>query len=601
MAAPGDQYDPNAGDGDPSSSNRPRTGLDFLRGPVTEAETSPLPEPSFDSEGWQYPVRKVPPQSPPRQQELGNEDAVWQAPKRVEADTIVRDHVETTEIVTEAPESSNSVALKRPRYTQTTIGFGTGTPLVKPPPPPPPSVTLAPSPLKLNAAERTTAKFLEAQRNYITKWLPQFDWLLLDKGEDGLPRLRCSVCSEHGPDNARYGRNGCGGRDLQPASMRAHQASTRHEDCIDRQKGLFDKLAAQKKIADYERADPEGARVIRLMRSIQFVCDEDAPISMFPRLVEFLAREGVSDIPQQGYGVYITEEVLAVKELALKYKDLDIVDAAIRGLGDIVTKSSVWHERFKELQQEFHQTNLEHQGLFDVRWLSRGDAVQRLCKVLGVAVVVFIEYGHKLAAMLQTLKFHFCVYFLADLLAEINALNKWFQRRKVDITLVHQEVDRTIACIRLRYVEYDNGFGGGVSKLLSPFIARMANGKRKIKVDGVDAEGEPTSHEIELSEEPIKGHKFGGTMADCIKLCKAFAVEVATNLHTRMHSLKEMEGSKLYKVETWPEATDKRERRVVQWLDGNARVFKNRLPGVLMFTWQSVPIHVQFARAKSVY
>ncbi|CAI7863144.1 unnamed protein product [Closterium sp. NIES-54] len=212
-----------------------------------------------------------------------------------------------TEFVTEAPESSSSVALKRRRYTHTTIGFGAGTPLVKPPPPPPPTVTPASSPLKQTTAERAEAKFQEAQRNYITKWLPQFDWLLIDRGDDDLPCLRCSVCSEHSPDNARYERNGSGGRNLQPASMRAHQASTCHAECIDRQKGLLDKLAAQKKIEDYERADPEGARVVRLMRSIQFVCDEDAPIAMYPWLMEFLAREGVSDIPQQGYSVYITE------------------------------------------------------------------------------------------------------------------------------------------------------------------------------------------------------------------------------------------------------------------------------------------------------
>ncbi|CAI7797512.1 unnamed protein product [Closterium sp. NIES-54] len=275
-------------------------------------------------------------------------------------------------------------------------------------------------------------------------------------------------------------------------------------------------------------------------------------------------------------------EVLAAKESAVKFKDLDIVDAAIRALGDIVTKSSVWHERFKELQQEMHKTSLEHQGLFDVRWLSRGDAMQRLCRVLGVAVMVFLEYDHKMADVVQSLKFHFCLYFLADLLVEINALNRFFQRRKVSYTFSvddNPEVDRTIGCIRQRYVEYDKGFGGGVSKLLSPFIARMANGKRNIKVDGVDAEGEPTSHEIELSEEPLPGHKYGGSMADCVKLCKAFPLEVATNLHTRMYSLKDMEGSKLYKVESWPGATEKRERRVVQWLDSNARVFKNRLPG----------------------
>ncbi|CAI7816212.1 unnamed protein product [Closterium sp. NIES-54] len=112
---------------------------------------------------------------------------------------------------------------------------------------------------------------------------------------------------------------------------------------------------------------------------------------------------------------------------ALKFKDLDIVDTAIRALGDIVTKSSIWHERFKELQQEIHKTSLEHQGLFNVGWLSRGDAVQQLCRALGAAVVVFLEYNHKMAAVVQSLEFHFCLYFLADLLAGINALNRFFQ------------------------------------------------------------------------------------------------------------------------------------------------------------------------------
>ncbi|CAI7904181.1 unnamed protein product, partial [Closterium sp. NIES-54] len=221
----------------------------------------------------------------------------------------------------------------------------------------------------------------------------------------------------------------------------------------------------------------------------------------------------------------------------------------------------------------------------------------------------------------------------------------------VDITLVHQEVDRTIGVIRLRYVEYVDIFGGGVSvrgplseglgfesqymhfghpsaggcqrstgdprlilgkgyrlvvlegygrtdpllnkpfypnglvvgnltvsKLLSSFIARLGSGRRTIRVDGTDADGEPSSHQIVLSEAPIAGHQYGGSMTDCIKMCKAFALEVATNMHTRMWSLKQMDDSKLYKVETWPEATDKRDRRVLSWLDANARLFNNRLP-----------------------
>ncbi|CAI7785987.1 unnamed protein product, partial [Closterium sp. NIES-53] len=658
MAAPSDD-DADDADGDPHCSHGPRTGLDFLRGPVSEPAPRPLPECSDESEGWMYPARKAAQQSPPHQPQAEVDDGGWQRSERDEAEPVVHDFVASTEMFSEVPESSNSVSLKKRQYTQSTLGYGGGSPLVKPAPPPPPVVMPSPSPLKQTPAKRTEAKFLEAQRNYITKWLPQFDWLLLDKGDDGLPCLRCSVCSEHGPDNARYVRNGSGGRDLQPASMRAHQASSRHYDCIDRQKGLLDKLAAQKKIDDYERADPEGARVTRLMHSIQFVCDEDAPIAMFPRLVDFLTKEGVSAIPQQTYGLYITQygftemvkamctyqqqqqlmyihaspwvgiscnkstdrsrgkhlvvfatfmkeravvteflalltihkcnagslfavllshldnigidlqrivavstdsarvmigsqsglvvrlrqrvphlvgthciahrNVLAVKEAASKFPDLGIVDDAICGLGEVVMRSSMWLERFKELQLEIHQTNLEHQWLFDVRWLSRGDAVARLCRILGAAIVVFIEYNHSMAVTVQTLKFHFCLFFLADLLAEINALNKFFQRKKVDITLVHQEVDRTIGVIRLRYVEYVDIFGGGVSKLLSPFIARLGSSRRTIHVDGTDVDGEPSSHQIVLSDAPIAGHQYGGSMADCIKLCKAFALEAGSS------------------------------------------------------------------------
>ncbi|CAI7871490.1 unnamed protein product, partial [Closterium sp. NIES-54] len=433
MAASGDLDAANADDGDPSSSNWPRTVLDLLRGHVIEAASRPLPEPSVHNEGWQF-VRKAVPQSPPRQQELESDDAEWQRPTRIEADPVVHDNVETTEFVTEAPESSSSVALKRRRYTQITIGFDTGTPLVKPPPPPPPTVTPASSPLKQTAAERAEAKFQEAQRNYMMKWLPLFDWLLIDRGDDGLHCLRCSMCSEHGPDNARYGRNGSSGRDLQPASMRAHQASTRHAECIDRQKGLLDKLAAQKKIEDYERADPEGACVVRLMRSIQFVCDEDAPIAMYPRLVEFLARDGVSDIPQHGYGVYITD----CRIVAISTDGAGVMIGTERGLV-VCLRQRIPH-------------------LVGTHRIAH--------RVLGATVVVFLEYNHKMAAVVQSLKFHFCLYFLADLLAEINALNRFFQRWKVSFNHRAAELELTSFChIMSRHYE-DADFYQGLAKMM---------------------------------------------------------------------------------------------------------------------------------------
>ncbi|CAI5506829.1 unnamed protein product [Closterium sp. Naga37s-1] len=52
--------------------------------------------------------------------------------------------------------------------------------------------------------------------------------------------------------------------------------------------------------------DVEGRRAVQLMRSVQFLCQEDAPISMFPTLMRHLAEQDSPDIPKQPYGVYLT-------------------------------------------------------------------------------------------------------------------------------------------------------------------------------------------------------------------------------------------------------------------------------------------------------
>ncbi|GJP56069.1 hypothetical protein CLOM_g15133 [Closterium sp. NIES-68] len=461
--------------------------------------------------------------------------------------------------------------------------------------------------------------------------------------------------------HARYGREGSGGRDLQVGSMRWHQESQKHEDAVRKQQHLLTEVENQKRMEDFVANDPEGARIIRLLRAMLFICKEDAPISMFTRLVGFMAHEGVKDVPKQSYGVYITHcdestdrtrgkhlilfatflkkrkvvteflalltvdkcdaaslqaiilshletlgvdlqkisgiESLAVKDAAAAFPDFKIIDAVIRALGEIVGRSTPWYERFKHLQMIIHNTNLEHQGLYLIRWLSRGDAIKRLCSILGAAIVVLIEYNHKLAPVVKTLKFHYCLYFLADVLAEMNTLNSHVREfnslhfvpppalcpfRQVDITLVSQEVDRTVTYIRHRYIEYGATFGGGMSKRLTKFLQRHASGKRSIVVDGMDNDGSPCTHAFELSEEKLPGHKFGGSMSDCEDLCSAFAKDMVANVEQRLWDLKRMGGARLFKVECWPKKAEVRERRHLSWLASNVALFDHKLPAKLM-------------------
>ncbi|CAI5979528.1 unnamed protein product [Closterium sp. NIES-64] len=153
--------------------------------------------------------------------------------------------------------------------------------------------------------------------------------------------------------------------------------------------------------------------------------------------------------------------------------------------------------------------------------------------------------------------------------------------RQVEVMQVTEEVDRVVSLIEHLYIDYDGGFGAGLSPILSPFMARVKKGDNMVKVDGVDASGIPVKHTFELSELADKKHKFGGTLADCVKLGKAFAREVMYNLKHRMRDLRRMGGLKLFRVDKWPANPDTRVRRCAMWLRENSKLFNHQLQDVV--------------------
>ncbi|CAI5530558.1 unnamed protein product [Closterium sp. Naga37s-1] len=365
MANDADSADTVAPDPDPgpSCSSLPITGLEFLRGVHREHEHEGEQHDDggddWGGDDWY------------RRDGLDDDEhsdgvEVWvRSPRQEDEDHDGRNEVcdgshhpsiaepaETapTQVVdTSVPDSTASQTPKKRRFTQSVLGVGMQP--VKPAPTPPPPAKKTPPVVRLTAQEKKEKVYLKAQKNYTADWLPRFPWLILDKSTDGFPCVRCSVCIEHGKDDARYGRNGKGGRDLHIGSFRWHEASVKHDDAMKKQMGLMKNIEEQKRVDDFAKGDPE--------------------------------------------------ESLAVKDSAEAYPDFNIVDDAIRALGAIVGKSTPWYERFKELQLVYHKTNLEHQGLHNV-----------------------------------------------------------------DVTIVTQEVDRTVAYIQHRYIDYEKKFGDGLSHVL---------------------------------------------------------------------------------------------------------------------------------------
>ncbi|CAI7855759.1 unnamed protein product, partial [Closterium sp. NIES-53] len=50
-------------------------------------------------------------------------------------------------------------------------------------------------------------------------------------------------------------------------------------------------------------------------------------------------------------------------------------------------------------------------------------------------------------------RFHFFLYFLADVLEQLNILNKTFQQKQLDLVSLHAQIKRTTHHIESRYVD----------------------------------------------------------------------------------------------------------------------------------------------------
>ncbi|CAI7760748.1 unnamed protein product [Closterium sp. NIES-53] len=215
-------------------------------------------------------------------------------------------------------------------------------------------------------------------------------------------------------------------------------------------------------------------------------------------------------------------EALAVKDAAESNEDLGMVDKVVCTVATLLGNSIVWSQRFKYLQRVIYQTNLEVQGIH--------------------------THNHKAYEIVTCYKFQFCLFFLADILADMNDLNRCFQRREISKT-----IESTTGDLTERYLTTNKPFGGEAKSWLVNFLkVHKEGGGKQVRVRGVDGEGRPINHLYAMHERKLKGHKQGSTYADCVKLCRQFARDCVDNLNERLDDLGKLGPTKLFRVGKWP-------------------------------------------------
>ncbi|CAI5518160.1 unnamed protein product [Closterium sp. Naga37s-1] len=419
---------------------------------------------------------------------------------------------------------------------------------------------------KLNLAQLIDDVYEDAYEKWLATWSSRFPWLVLTKTVAGLPAFKCSVCAAHAGDAGKCGRRGKGAMDVQTQAFRKHAGTQKHKLAMAKYTALVDGGSRQPRIDQHRAAcDEDKLRVVALLDSLLFVSKCDAPMGLWVKLVRYLAEKGVKGFPKKGYGTYYTTEALAAKDASDDIPDFKIVDKVIRNVAEHLGRSGPWHQRFLGLQEVFTSTSLELQGIHAVRWLSRGDAVLRFLAVLPAVIVMLKEYDKKMFALVSSYRFHFLLNFIADVLEQLNILNRAFQHKELDYASLHAQIKRTTFHIESRYVDYGDDFGGGMSERLSPFLTQHGpGGTREMTVAGIDSDGRPTEFSFVLQEDPMEEFGGRGTYDGCVDVCTAFAEMIVSNIHGRLGDLESLSGSRLFTPDAWPLDRGERHARCVE-------------------------------------
>ncbi|CAI7896562.1 unnamed protein product [Closterium sp. NIES-54] len=268
-----------------------------------------------------------------------------------------------------------------------------------------------------------------------------------------------------------------------------------------------------------------------------------------------------------------------------------MVDDVIRAVAEYLGRSSPWHQCFMELQEVFTSTNLEVQGIHEVRWLSRGAAVARFVEVLPAIVVMLSEWKDQtMYELVTSYRFQFLLRFLVDVLELLNVLSKVFQQRELDYPLVHMQIVRTTSHLEIHYIDCGDDFGGGPNERLYRFIEKHGpKGSPEMVVEGVSSDGSLNRFKVTLHERSIASYRGPGHHDACVALCADMAELLVQKLHSKLGDLDSLSGVRLFIPELWQLNWERnaRQAQCLEWLLSLVTLFRTDdsdkiLPGQFM-------------------
>ncbi|MCO5594072.1 hypothetical protein L7F22_048093 [Adiantum nelumboides] len=217
-------------------------------------------------------------------------------------------------------------------------------------------------------------------------------------------------------------------------------------------------------------------------------------------------------------------EALVVFDACDKLVEFGFLDAFADRVYAWVGRSTIRHKNLDNLMKAFTLRPLEVLRIHTVRWLSRGKVMQRLVNMMPALLSDFKEHDALLYKVATTFQVQFFIQILADILFEMNVLNKKFQNDHLDITKIANALDVVIELFKKCYL--GNSFGYG-SKNYKEFIDKVKdNVLAYTKEDGFIER-----HILHFSTLP--NSSSGGSIEGCITLAKLYVEELISGIDAR--------------------------------------------------------------------
>jgi len=208
--------------------------------------------------------------------------------------------------------------------------------------------------------------------------------------------------------------------------------------------------------------------------------------------------------------------------------------------------------------------------IHSVRWLSRGEFIIRLLKFM--PTILSLWKNEKKTSTwydkTQIYSIKFCFHMLADVLVELNKLNKTFQVENVDITTIGLALEVTISTLSRWFLRKET-FAEGTT-YLSKNLSDSQYGYIEIKYEGVVIDRHDLQYisipTVEIDYSDVKKHTLKpcieGTQESCQQLTKHYIESLIDSLNKRFSYLHLFNTAKLFSLYYYPEERHRDRRKI---------------------------------------